>query len=154
MKLAIESRERKLDDFFARAKKCVDVEMASDLARLGAVLCCGYVERCVEVIIIERLKVKAQDRVLQFIKAHFKRGTNYDCEAIAQLLVRFDGNWEFRFREKMKKNDQWVSSLSSLYALRNSIAHGGDMNRGLTGVISLFGDCKLVVKALVDATAI
>ncbi len=59
MRHAITSRERKLDDFFVRANKLTDDELKSDLARLGAVLVCGYVERCVEVIILDRLTTKA-----------------------------------------------------------------------------------------------
>lgn len=152
MRYAIASRERKLDDFFARANKLNDDELKSDLARLGAVLVCGYVERCVEVIILDRLTNKAQPRVLQFIKSHFKKGTNYDCEAICQLLIRFDQSWEASFRSSIDKNDQWISSLTSAYTLRNSIAHGGDGNKGLAGVEALYADCKKIVSYLIEAT--
>lgn len=153
MQHAINSRERKLDDFFRRAKKqTVDEEVTSDLARLGAVLACGYIERCVEVIILERLTARAHERVLKFIKTHFKKGTNYDCEAISQLLERFDVGWAKKFRSDLAKNEQLATSLSSLYVLRNSIAHGGDQNRGLAGVEALYEDCKSIVMVLVDAT--
>lgn len=152
MRHSIESRERKLEKFFSRAKGAGDDELKSDLARLGAVLVCGYVERCVEVIILDRLATRAQPKVLQFIKSHFKKGTNYDCEAICQLLVRFDQNWETAFRSTISRNDQWLSSLASAYSLRNSIAHGGDGNKGLAGIESLYLDCKNVVEALIEAT--
>lgn len=152
MRHAIESREQKLDAFFTRAKKVSDDELKSDLARLGAVLVCGYVERCVEVVVLDRLTTKAQPRVLQFIKSHFQKGTNYDCEAICQLLIRFDQSWETAFRSKISKNDQWSTSLVSAYSLRNSIAHGGDGNRGLLGVEALYKNCKNIVVALVEAT--
>ncbi|WP_162419825.1 HEPN domain-containing protein [Microvirga brassicacearum] len=152
MQHAIESRERKLDAFFARAMSAGNDELKSDLARFGAVLVCGYVERCVEVIILHRLTTRAQPRVLLFIRSHFKKGTNYDCEAICQLLIRFDQNWETAFRSTISRNDQWSSSLASAYALRNSIAHGGDGNKGLPGVEALYTDCKNIVVALVEAT--
>ncbi|GAA0318268.1 hypothetical protein GCM10009087_30880 [Sphingomonas oligophenolica] len=152
MRHAIESRERKLDAFFARAKGAGDDELKSDLGRLGAVLVCGYVERCVEVVILDRLTTRAQPRVLQFIKSYFKKGTNYDCEAICQLLIRFDQSWEAAFRSTISKNDQWSTSLASAYFLRNSIAHGGDGNKGLPGVETLYTDCKNIVVALVEAT--
>jgi cellulose biosynthesis protein BcsQ len=153
MRHAIESRERKLDAFFDRAKRQVEAdEIISDLAKLGAVLACGYVERCVEVIVLERLSNKAHDRVLNFIRSFFKRGVNYDCEAICQLLIRFDPQWESEFRKLLNNNDQWTSSLSSLYALRNSIAHGGDQNSGLSGVKSHYEDCKHIIQALIKAT--
>ncbi|UVO53338.1 HEPN domain-containing protein [Sphingomonas sp. SUN039] len=153
MRHAIDSRERKLDDFFLRAKKqSIDDEITADLAKLGAVLVCGYVERCVEVIVLERLSNRAHERVIRFVKTFFKRGTNYDCETICQLLSRFDTDWDVRMRVELGRNDQWVTSLSSLYALRNSIAHGGDQNRGLAGVMALYDDCKLIVMAIEDAT--
>lgn len=152
MRHLLESRERKLDEFFARAKASKDAELQADLARFGAVLVCGYVERCVEVVILERLTSRAQPRVLQFIKSHFKRGTNYDCEAISQLLIRFDDNWSTSFREFIAKNDQLSSSLASAYALRNSIAHGGDGNKGLRGVEQLYNDCKQIVVTLIEVT--
>jgi len=148
----IDSREGKLDAFFARAKGAGDDELKSDLARLGAVLVCGYVERCVEVIILDRLTTRAQPKVLQFIKTYFKKGTNYDCEAICQLLLRFDQNWETAFRSTIDKNDQWSSSLTSTYSLRNSIAHGGDGNKGLSGIEALYDDCKNIIAALIAAT--
>ncbi|TBY28406.1 hypothetical protein E0H93_24995 [Rhizobium leguminosarum bv. viciae] len=153
MQHAIDSRERRLDEFFERANKGVaDEEILSDLARLGAVLACGYVERCVEIIILERLSKRAHERVLQFVKTHFKKGTNYDCEAICQLLERFDIAWASEFRRILKGNEQWETSLDSLYALRNSVAHGGVQNRSLAGVKALYDECKYVMMALVDAT--
>lgn len=152
MRHGIQNRERKLDAFFLRAKAIGDDELQSDLARFGAVLVCGYIERCVEIIVLSRLTTKAQPRVLQFIKGYFKKGTNYDCEAICQLLIRFDQNWETAFRATIVENDQWSTSLTSAYNLRNSIAHGGDGNRGLLSVEALYQDCKNIVVALVGAT--
>ena len=152
MRHPIKSREQKLDAFFARAKGTDDEELKSDLARFGAVLVCGYVERCVEVVILDRLTRMAQPRVLQFIKSHFKKGRNYDCEAICQPLNRFDQKWEAPFRLTISKNDQWSQSLESAYNLRNSIAHGGDGNKGLLGIETFYTDCKSIVAALVEAT--
>lgn len=149
---AIASREQKLDSFFARAKMAKDDELKSDLARFGIVLVCGYVERCVELVILDRLISRAHPRVLNFIKSHFKRGTNYDCEAIFQLLIRFDQNWANAFRSSLLGNDSWASSLSSAYSLRNSIAHGGDGNKGLQGVEAIYADCKKIVFILINVT--
>jgi len=152
MQHSIDSRQRKLDTFFARARAVKDDELKSDMARFGLVLVCGYVERCVEVIILDRLTSRAQPRVLQFIKTYFKKGTNYDCEAICQLLIRFDQGWSDAFRTTIEANDGWEASLTSAYALRNSIAHGGDGNKGLPGVEAFYTDCKNIVAALIEAT--
>lgn len=153
MQLAISSRERKLDAFFERAKKRVtDDEVVSDLSKLAAVLACGYVERCVEIIVLERLNNRAHARVLKFVQAHFKRGTNYDCDAMCQLLERFDSEWSERLKKKLHTNERLASSLVSLYSIRNSVAHGGDQNRGISGIEIMYQDCKLIVSALIEAT--
>jgi hypothetical protein len=151
---AIDSRKRKLDNFFKRADdRSLEEEMVSDLSKFGAVLICGYVEKCVEVIVLERLKSRAHPRVMAFLKSHFRRGTNYDCKTIVQLLNRFDPDWAERFQFYCAENDKHAESLDSAYALRNSIAHGGDANRGLTGIRELYSSAQAIIDALIDATA-
>jgi len=153
MRHAIDSRIRSLDAFFKRAADPqISDEIRADLARYGAVLVCGFIERSVEVIILERLKSRAHPRVINFVSAWFKKGTNYDCDAICQLFERFDTLWSRRFRDFMDKNARVVSSVDSVYTLRNSIAHGGDQNRGLAGVKSLYADARDVVEAMIVAT--
>lgn len=153
MRQIIDSRTRKLDSFFRRTSEAgLQEEMQTDLARLGAVLICGYVEQCVAVVIIERLKTRAQPRVLNFVKSHFRRGTNYNCKAIMELLDRFDPDWSRRFKEFCLVNESHVVMLDSAYFLRNSIVHGGDASRGMTGVKELYDSAQNVIDALIDAT--
>lgn len=127
-------------------------ELRSDLSKHGAVLVCGFLERCVEIIILERLSKKAHPRIMKFLQSYFKKGTNYDCENIAQLLERFDVGWGKRFREFMNDNDDLVEAVASSYTLRNSIAHGGDANRGLLGVQQLYESVKTVVEGMISCT--
>jgi hypothetical protein len=154
LSLAIESRKRQLDAYFSRgAAAAVPDEVKSDLAKHGAVLICGFVERSVEILVMEKIQQRAQFRVLSFVRSHFKRGTNYDCEAIAQLLERFDVVWGRKFRDFFTARDDLVQALHSAYDLRNSIAHGGDANRGLLGVQELYVSAKAVVDGLEAATS-
>lgn len=153
MRHSIDSRIRQLDAFFQRAKQPgLTDEIRSDLAKLGAVLVCGFVEQSVAVIVLDRLSSRAHPRVNSFIKSHFRRGTNYDCEAICQLLERFDLDWSRRLRGALASRNNITESLSSAYTLRNSIAHGGDQNRGLRGVEDLYVDAKQLVEAMILAT--
>jgi hypothetical protein len=100
---AIESRKQQLDVFFRRAAEpAISDEVRSDLAKHGIVLICGFVERSVETIIMEKIAQRAHVRVQNFVRTHFKRGTNYNCEAIAQLLDRFDLAWSTKFRAHVK----------------------------------------------------
>jgi hypothetical protein len=88
-------------------------------------------------IVMEKISRRAHPRVQNFIRGHFKIGTNYTCEAIAQLLERFDLGWGRQFRAFVRARDDLVEALRSAYDLRNSIAHGGIGSRGLRGVQDL-----------------
>jgi hypothetical protein len=152
--LAIDNRKRQLDAYFTRAiAGALPEEVQSDLAKHRAVLVCGFVERSVEIVVMEKIQHRAQPRVLSFIRGYFKIGRNYDCEAIAQLLDRFDVGWGRKFRDFFKARDDLVQALHSAYDLRNSIAHGGDGNRGLLGVRDLYVSAKAVVDGLEAATS-
>lgn len=150
---AIESRKQQLDAYFTRAAdSSISEEVQSDLAKHGIVLICGFVERSVETIIMEKMAQRAHPRVQNFIRAYFKIGTNYNCEAIAQLLERFDLEWCKKFRIFLETHEDLIEALRSAYELRNSIAHGGTGNRGLRGVQNLYSSSKEVVEAMETAT--
>jgi hypothetical protein len=150
---AIESRKQQLDSYFRRAEDAaISEEVRSDLAKHGIVLICGFVERSVETIIMEKISQRAHPRVQNFIRGHFKIGTNYNCEAIAQLLERFDSRWSAQFRAFLTTRDDLVEALRSAYDLRNSIAHGGTGSRGLRGVLDLYTASKQVVDGMEAAT--
>lgn len=87
-----------------------------------------------------------------FVKGHFKRGTNYDCEPICQLLERFDLDWSRKLRAFLTDNDDVVEGMSSAYTIRNSVAHGGDGGGGLKVVMDYYDAAKRLVDALVEAT--
>ena len=91
MQLELDSRFREVEAYVQRACAATSPEeIQSYLFRFGTVLICGYVEQSIQIIIMHRLANKAQPRILNFVKSHFGRGTNYNCPAIEQLLNRFD----------------------------------------------------------------
>jgi hypothetical protein len=150
---AIESRKQQLDAYFRRAADlAISDEVRSDLAKHGIVLVCGFVERSVETIIMEKIAQRAHRRVQNFVRGYFRIGTNYNCEAITQLLDRFDIGWAAKFRAFLKPRDDLAEALRSAYELRNSIAHGGTGNRGLRGVQDLYASAKEVVDGMEAAT--
>lgn len=152
MHFGVEARKRQLETYFTRAlDTTISEEIRSDLAKHGIILVCGFVERSVELVVMERIRARAHPRVLAFIRTHFNRGTNYDCDAIAQLLERFDVRWGNNFKKFMKDNDDLVQALTSVYSLRNSIAHGGSGNRGIHGVKELFTAALSVVEGIETA---
>lgn len=153
MKSAISSRQATLETYINHVcQRGVDELTQSHLIKFGAVLVCGYIERSVEVIILERLDRRAQPRVIQFVKSHFKKGTNYDCSAIESLLQRFDEGWYNNFHSFVEKNPDIKEIISSCYSVRNSIAHGGSANIGQQRLRELFSAGKTLVDALVEST--
>ena len=128
MRFEVENRFSALEKIINRAcDPKLDEEQAAYLCKLGSVLICGNLERCVEIVISSRLS-KAPPQVTSFLKSFFKKGTNYDCEAICSLLNKFDSSWGKRFETAL--TDDVKSSISSCYAVRNSVAHGGGQSLG------------------------
>lgn len=123
-----------------------------DLRRYCVVLVCGFVERSLEVIVLERLKKRAQPQVLSFIKSHFQRGTNFRCASICELLKRFDASWEQAFDEWIGDNEARVADLNSAYSLRNQVAHGGTASVTVRDVRRYAESAKIIVDAVVEAT--
>jgi hypothetical protein len=87
-------------------------------------------ERCVELVLTTRFANRAPPQIGTFIKAYFRRGANYDCEQKCQLLYRFDPEWGRAFENYLEQRDNIKESISSCYAIRNSVAHGGGQNLG------------------------
>ena len=131
MSFEIEQRFKQLRALIdAAADRNLDAQVASYICRLGSVQICGNLERCVELIIVARLAGRTSRQVGNFLRRYFERGTNYDCERICQLLYRFDSAWGNAFEDFIKANDHLKESISSCYAVRNSVAHGGAHSLG------------------------
>jgi hypothetical protein len=151
---AVSSRLGELDNYVVKVTDPkVDPELAAYLSKFGAVLVCGTIERCVELIILERLQQRAHPRVLNFIKAHFKRGTNYDCEAIKQLLMRFDTDWGRKFEIAVSAQSALTESVTSCYSVRNSVAHGGGGSMGGARLRELAAVARSLIELVEKATS-
>ncbi|HWK94980.1 MAG TPA: HEPN domain-containing protein [Pseudolabrys sp.] len=131
MRFEIERRFVELEKLVLSAStKGLDEKMASYLCKLGSVLICGNLERCVEHIVIEKVGGSSQPRVSLFLKGYFKAGRNYDCENIQQLMYKFDSDWGRQFEQFIADNERVREGIDSCYSVRNSIAHGGGQSLG------------------------
>jgi hypothetical protein len=139
--IAIESRFREVEKLVLAAQvRGLDPEVAAYYSKLGCVMVCGAVERSVEILITDRVASRSAPQVKSFLKAFFQRGTNYDCEQIMTLLYRFDLEWGHAFRDFVAKNDRIKNAITSCYAVRNSIAHGGGQSLGPAALKQYFDD--------------
>jgi hypothetical protein len=144
LQFPIEQRFIALDKLVRAAEaKGLDEQMASYLSMLGCVQVCGNLERCIELLVVE--KVGHSPKVTSFLRAYFKRGTNYDCDEIQQLLFKFDSTWGRAFESYLASNAEVKESIASAYATRNSVAHGGTQSLGPRTLRQYFGSSfKLV----------
>lgn len=153
MRHAIDSRLRKIDTFFASISKGdVPEELQSVLCQFGTVLVCGLVERSVEIIITERLRTHAHPKVISFIKSNFKRGRNQNCEAISELLGRFDADWRHQFEVLIQSCPRAKLAIDSGYEIRNSVAHGGTHSLGVKRLAEIYAGCKELIEILIQST--
>jgi hypothetical protein len=129
----------------AASGKGIDEEIAAYLCKLGSVLICGNLERSIEILLTARVGSRSVPQVGVFLKSYFKRGTNYDCEQIGQLLYRFDNEWARRFEEYIAANADIKESISSCYAVRNSVAHGGGQSLGPRNLKQYFDASFLLI---------
>lgn len=151
MALEIESRFQKLQKLVNVAlTKGLDEEVASYYCKLGCVLICGNLERCVEILIRDRIGARSIPQVKTFLSAFFKRGANYDCDEIKELLYKFDNNWGKLFEAYIKANDKIKTSVSSAYSVRNSIAHGGGQSLGPKTLKQYYDDSFTLIVELQD----
>lgn len=149
----IASRLLVLDKFLAKTTALPDGdETKSYLCRFGTVLICGNIEQSFQIVILNRLRPKAHDHVLNFIRSHFKRGQNLDCEAIQQLLGRFDSGWQKEFTTFVEKNPDVKEGIASCYAIRNSTAHGGTQSLGSRRLVELYEVHKRLIDAITECT--
>jgi hypothetical protein len=145
----IEQRFKSLNELMvAAADKNLDERMASYICRLGSVQICGNLERCIELTITARLS-RSPKQVGRFLRGFFQRGVNYDCDRICQLLYQFDPTWGSFFEDFVRSNDRIKESISSCYAVRNSVAHGGSQSLG-PQILRQYYEASLEVVARVE----
>lgn len=130
--------------------KGLDEEIASYYCKLGCVLVCGNLERCIEILIRDRIGKRSVPQVSTFLASYFKRGSNYDCDDIRDLLHRFDNNWGHKFEKFVEANDYVKASISSAYSVRNSVAHGGSGSLG-PKLLKQYFDASFTLVAELDS---
>jgi len=128
-------------------------EVTSYLCRFGSVLVCGHLERCLELILLDKFEGTMPPQMSTFLRKFFGAGTNYDCERITALLNRFDSNWGAALDAFVAENPRVKESVSSCYAVRNSVSHGGTHNAGiralrqyLDDVVTLIAEVEHIVR--------
>lgn len=129
----------------AKALSKSDPANAPYLCQLACIQICGNIERCVELLLLERFEKRVPDQIPEFLKRYFLRGTNYDCDAIHELLCRFDGDWGKKFDTFVQSNSAVKNQISGAYGIRNILAHGNHRGLGYKQVQDYFDASKRLV---------
>jgi hypothetical protein len=120
-------------------------EVSSYLCRFGSVLVCGHLERCLELIVCERFEGTMPPQMSTFLRRYFLAGKNYDCDRIVALLNRFDTAWGAALEAFIATNQRVKESVSSCYAVRNSVSHGGGQSLGSKALKQYFEDVVALI---------
>lgn len=153
MQLQLDARYNALEKFIREAMGAnIPDEVKSELYRLATVRICGYIERCMEIIIIERITSRAHPKVINFVRSYFKYGRNLDTKATAELLNRFESSWYRSFTDFVDNTAGVKEGVNSCYGLRNGIAHGGTANVSDVRVLQLLTAAKAMIDGVVLAT--
>lgn len=149
MLFEVEQRFKALELLITSASaKGLDEQMASYLCKLGSVQICGNLERCIELKLVARVGKRSVPQISEFLKNYFKRGTNYDCDRLCQLLYKFDSEWGRKMEVFINSNSGIKEGISSCYAVRNSVAHGGGQSLGPRALRQYFEASRALIDEL------
>ena len=112
-------------------------------ARYLCILVTGFIEQAVERSISAYVDAQGDQRLSRYIATTFRQGRNMRAREILDIVGRFDENWRSQLNEKLTLRHR--EAIGSVYASRNKIAHGEDVDLPYRQVRD---DYKLVREAM------
>lgn len=117
----------RLDEVFARAAGFADApDVEADYARYLCVLVTGFLEQAVEQVILGYVDNQGDPRLSRYIATTLRPMRNMRAQQILEMLGRFDDNWRAQLNAKLSIRHR--EAIGSVYASRNKIAHGEDVD--------------------------
>lgn len=145
--LTIFSHRQRLDAAFGRAVQLeADPELQADFARYLCVLVAGFVEKSVSEIVVEHAKNNGSPTLQRFIERNARKFTNANAEKVLSFIGSFSSPWRVSMEEVIV--DERRAALDSIYGLRNTIAHGGNVGLTYSQVSNYYGSIKIVIEKL------
>ena len=134
--------ESELDVLFAEAASCSD-EIQASLARYACVLASAYLEASFREIIQTCARSQASPAISRYVESTLNMFRDPNTEKILKLLGRL--GQEYRDEVEAKVVGKIKSSVDSIMANRNSIAHGRSSSISLGRVQTYYNDARLIV---------
>lgn len=117
----------RLDEAFSRAERFASQpEIEADYTRYLCVLVTGYLEQSVVQAILGYVDAQGNHRLSSYVANTLTTGPNMSIERILRIAGEFDEDWRSQLRKKLTPRHR--EAIGSVYASRNRIAHGEDVD--------------------------
>ncbi len=141
----------RLDATFSRATNFEnDPEIQADYTRYLCILVAGFIERSVEDILQSYAEQKADSRVSRYVSTTLRRRGNLRANQIASLFGDFDEGWKVLLDDSLTAEQR--QAIGNVYANRNPIAHGEDVDLTYSQIRDDYHRVKDAVNALQAVT--
>ena len=137
----------RLDATFDRAVNFDnDPEIQADYTRYLCILVAGFIERSVEDILQSYAEQKADSRVSRYVSTTLRRRGNLRANQIVSLFGDFDESWKELLDGSLTAEQR--QAIGNVYANRNPIVHGEDVDLTYTQIRDDYHRVKDAVNAL------
>ena len=117
----------RLDEVFERAGNLVaDPAVQADYARYLCVLVTGFLEQSVRRTLLEYVESQQNPKLNRYIEWSLRPTRSMRATEILDLVKRFDESWQSELDAKLTFRHR--EAIGSVYASRNKIAHGEDVD--------------------------
>lgn len=127
----------------------VDDEVRAHLTQYLCVRASGYVEFSVKTILREYVKSRTSGsgpHILNYVNSQLKRTLSPRRSEVLKLIGNFSSDWKEIISDEIK--EELETSLTSIVANRNNIAHGEDVTLSLNDMKIHFQNAKKVVEII------
>ena len=125
MNLRVIGARQRIDNLLAKTKQeplSSDDELKAEIARLLCVLCSGFIEDSLRLMLADYSSARSAPRVATYVSTRLGDFQNPKFEKILALLQSFDPTWRQHFEESDKA--EMKAAIDSIVVNRHLIAHG------------------------------
>ena len=134
----------RIDDVFQRAVGFDDEpDIQADYVRYLCVLVTGFLEQAVVRVILNYVDALGDPSLSRYVAQTLRRPGSMQAQEILRLVGNFNEDWRTQLGEKLTTRHR--EAIGSVYASRNKIAHGEDVDLAYRQVR---GDYDLVREAI------
>jgi RiboL-PSP-HEPN len=125
-----------------------DTEVQADFARYLLVLTAGFLENCVEAILLDFTRKRSAPEVVFYVERQLANWTNPNCEKIKTIFGLFKADWRDQLEAFLI--DEKKDRINGLVALRHRVAHGEYVGTTLSQAKEYYGSALAVVQFMLE----